>query len=1344
MKSIFRKVLAKKIMNFHHKPSLTRCFLAMALLMPCLAVFGQQQQQGVCARVKIEILQELTLERIGFEATLEVTNNDGADPITDFSAELTFENPQLSTNGIHDAGPLFFVRAPQLENVNDVNGGGIIGPTKKAVVRWFIIPKITAGGTSPDGIRYKVGCKLGGHFQGVELPPEILQVTSDNIFVKPEPQLEITYFQPRDVQGDDPFTPEVESPIPFILGVLVKNSGYGLAKALKINSQQPKIVENRTSLLLIAQLLGTRVNDSALNTANLLVNLGDIPPGQARKGAWDMITTLSGEFVEFKASYTHASELGGEETSVIKSLEAHFIAKEVLNDLPGRDLIRDFLADTDRDPDMVPDALYESEGNILPVNRLSNFQVGPSSPGGQSFTLTVDSDRSGWCYLRFDDPAQAKIKILSVVRSDGKTLNTNNAWTNVRYSKASGSNTRHGYFNLLDFVDIQTYTYTITYAPAAVDNVAPVTSLRFAGISSEANGRFYVTPETQMYFISEDTSPVSIQYSITNSPFIPGLPFFLRNAGEYTIRYFATDSVGNRENTNTAIIVVGQQPPDFANLTDSVDPIVQPGGALSIRPDRGTFEFRAEASPTSVDAHIDVFEGVVAWPVVANVPSSPTRATTANITVGGYLADYYKYKINSGAWSSEMPISQPLQLSGLGNGTYTLHVLARSEHGNYLAESNALQVTWQVDTAGPTTQVTGTPVTPSKSFGANLVVGGAGVTTYRWTIDNGFFRAPSGVANPIVLSNLSAGVHTVAVRGTADTEQNPVTVSWNIDPAYGSDFSTLTRIKSTNINNIGAAQQSFSWDGRNDAGVFVSPGWYTVRIALVDELQRTNFASRLVRVENLAGVPEILADTSRGARNPYGRGKFVVWQDQSSGNFEIYAKDMANSSSVTERITTGLRNQENPQTDGQWVVWQSRQINGNWDIQYKNLNSSGEPQVLTSTSDFDEINPTIEYPWVVYQRRALGATTDPWQLIARNLITGENVPVSTATQDQLNPAIHNGRLVWQDWRDVGPGEIYFKDLETQAQRRVTTNSFGQYHPVIYDNWIVWQDNRHGQVDLYGYDLLRNKEVRLTATTENEVRPYIDSGWVVAEEDSLGILTANVRLLHLPSMSAIPLTRTATAKARPSLAAGKVLWQDTIGNSTFLQSAELPAFQGVFNNQNAVVLTDSVLSEAATAFSLLRHWNNQAGVTEITRYTSLHPNVVSETAAIIGGNPAGTDFPLTRGFVWVKFGSSKVLDLGVDGAATVNLDSGVNALSYADFPNHYTAFQLARELGIENVRAVRMLDAQTGRWLVAKVVTQPAVGEQPSLPVVIGHDFAIPRVAVVLIDLETGISNWRPQ
>ena len=90
---------------WHARVLLVWAMLAAPAYIP--RAWGQQQQRGVCARVKIVILQELALERVGFEATLEITNNDGDDPITDFFAALTFENPQLTTNAVNDASSLF-------------------------------------------------------------------------------------------------------------------------------------------------------------------------------------------------------------------------------------------------------------------------------------------------------------------------------------------------------------------------------------------------------------------------------------------------------------------------------------------------------------------------------------------------------------------------------------------------------------------------------------------------------------------------------------------------------------------------------------------------------------------------------------------------------------------------------------------------------------------------------------------------------------------------------------------------------------------------------------------------------------------------------------------------------------------------------------------------------------------------------------------------------------------------------------------------------------------------------------------------------------------------------------
>jgi len=1316
------------------------CVLALALLLaPSLA--AQQQFQGVCSQVKIVINQQLTLERIGFEATLEVGNNDGLNPITDFSAALTFENPAYSTNGtVNDASSLFFVQAPTFSSVNSVSGDGVIAPTAKAVVKWFIIPKITAGGPSPDGVRYKVGCRLAGKVGGVDIPSDLLFAIPATIYVKPEPQLEITYFQPRDVQGDDPFTSQVESPIPFTIGVLVKNSGHGLARSVKIDSQQPKIVENKQNLLLIAQLLGARVADQLVQPSSLLVNLGDIPPGQTRKGAWDMITSLSGEFVEFKASYTHASELGGLETSIIKSLNAYFISHEVMNDQPGRDSLKDFLAITDNNENLIPNALYESEGNLLPVNYLTNAAVvGTAGPGG-SFQVTLAADKPGWVYLRLDDPGQARLRIASVQRSDGKTLNPNNYWTNIRYTKIG--NIKQTFLNFFDLVELNNYTYTVTYTPTTNDLTAPVTEMHFAGAVTPSGGKYYITPETQMYFISDDASPVSIVYSVTNSAFIPALPFSLSAAGEYPVVFYATDSAGNRENNHTNILVVsGNAALDFAALTAPTEPMFVAGDTLSIRPASAPIVFQAAANPSLVDARVDFFQGVVGWATVAGVPSSPTADSSANLIVGGQYVDFYKYRVNGGLWSAERPVASLLTLSNLAAGPYAVAVLGRSQYGTYSDPSNATTVAWTIAPTAAPTRITGTPATPSRDRAPVLNIAGSGVTAFKWTINNGYYRpetnAPGVLPIPInVATQLPVVISVLGkTNGVFQPTNAPTTVQWTFDPLFGYAQPALARVRSLTLTNIGTAPQTVNWDGRNDANVPLPPGWYTARITLADQLGRTNFTTCLVQIGSLSGSPTTLADLTRGPKNPYARGRWAVWQDQSSGNFEVYAQDLAANPSVRKLTSTTL-SQENPRTDGRYAVWQGRQASGNWEIYLQDLDGNSPVQQLTAFSSYDNVNPVVEWPWVVYQqRRQTGNPNSHWQILATNLLTSQVVRAGNSTQDQVDPDIQDGRIVWQDWRDVGPGEIYFKHLETGESRRITTNSFGQYHPAIFNQWIVWQDNRDGQVELYGFDLLRNTEVRLTSSPENETRPYLDGPWAVCLEDSLGPLTGNLRLLHLPTLRAVPLTRTLSSKDRPAVVNGRAVWLDTSNNLSRVQVADVPALQAVFQNRNAVAVTPALAAYLPDAYALLNLWHAQAGVQEIMRYTTLVPSVTTETVTWNGSAPSGPNFALTPGgFLWIKFADARVLDLGTSPAGPVNLAAGVNVLSYAGFPSQYSAYRLLTQLGIANARAVRMLDAQSGRWVVAEI--------QNGRPV--GVDFAVPRVAVLLLDVVNAVNNFQPQ
>jgi len=205
------------------------------------------------------------------------------------------------------------------------------------------------------------------------------------------------------------------------------------------------------------------------------------------------------------------------------------------------------------------------------------------------------------------------------------------------------------------------------------------------------------------------------------------------------------------------------------------------------------------------------------------------------------------------------------------------------------------------------------------------------------------------------------------------------------------------------------------------------------------------------------------------------------------------------------------------------------------------------------------------------------------------------------------------------------------------------------------------------------------------------------------------------------------------KALPSLANGQVVWQETISNQIRIDAVTLPALQPVFQNRNTVAVTPAMTSYAKNAFGLLSIWGGK-GVSEITEFTSLTPQVAAQTAYLTNGVPAGVNFSLVSGtFVWVKFNSPQVLDLGAVSSAPVNLAAGVNVFGYSGYPDAYSAYQFIRQAGLGNVVAVRMLDAQSGRWRVAEVQGGGPVGE----------DFPIPRVAVLMVEMANPVAQFAP-
>ena len=291
------------------KQSIFSCLLFL-LLFPLVSL----ADDSVCARVKIEIRQELTLERQAFDARMRINNGLDRIYLKNVKADVHFSDengnsvPGSSDPANEDA--LFFIHIDSLEEIDNVEGTGTVFPSSSADIHWLIIPAPGASDGLEKGKLYYVGATLSYTINGEE---HEIQVSPDYIFVKPMPQLTLDYFLPSDVYGDDAFTPETEPVIPFSLGVRVSNNGFGTAKDIKIDSAQPRIVENEQGLLINFVIQGTEVNGQEA-APTLLADFGDIEPNKSGTARWVMACSLSGQFVEFEAEFSHSDELGGELT----------------------------------------------------------------------------------------------------------------------------------------------------------------------------------------------------------------------------------------------------------------------------------------------------------------------------------------------------------------------------------------------------------------------------------------------------------------------------------------------------------------------------------------------------------------------------------------------------------------------------------------------------------------------------------------------------------------------------------------------------------------------------------------------------------------------------------------------------------------------------------------------------------------------------------------------------------------------------------------------------------------------------------------------------------------------
>lgn len=566
---MYNKKTACSLANFKR-------FILAAAWMTSWPIGSALAQETVCASVKIEIKQELALERQAFDAEMRINNTTDTGVIENILVEVKVTDeagtPVSVTSDPNNLSAKFFIRVSNKQNISAIDGSGTVGPRTTGVINWLLIPAPGAAGTSPLGKKYLIGATLKYKYLNEETS---LDVSPDVITVKPLPALALDYFLTQDVIADDPLTAEIEPAEPFTLGVRVKNSGHATARNLTIESAQPKIIENNQGLLINFLLTGSYINDAPTQNT-LLVNFGDVNAGTSKTARWNMQTTLAGKFTEFSARFTHADELGGALTSLVQGVNAHPLLRDVRVDLPGRDYVRDFLA---RDGDVV--RVYESDSTDTEVtdrSAVATLTASSVTSANASYKLAFPAT-AGFAYVRIPDPSKGAMALSRIVRSDAKEVLAENVWL----SKSRNAQTKQWdyWFNLFDVNTTGSYTSDFQAPPAAPlppqiqfvpDRVTKETKqVSFLVEASSADGRPVA--------LSAAPLPAGATFTAqADDPAAPGVKRAVLDwtpakgtTGSYLIVYTASD--GRLTSTRSAKITVEDAPPPGPGVPVIVEPL---------------------------------------------------------------------------------------------------------------------------------------------------------------------------------------------------------------------------------------------------------------------------------------------------------------------------------------------------------------------------------------------------------------------------------------------------------------------------------------------------------------------------------------------------------------------------------------------------------------------------------------------------------------------------------------------------------------------------------------------------------------------------------------------------
>ena len=372
-----------------------------------------------------------------------------------------------------------------------------------------------------------------------------------------------------------------------------------------------------------------------------------------------------------------------------------------------------------------------------------------------------------------------------------------------------------------EFEDAAGNTGTAKATVANIDKVAPIGTIAYSTTT---------TTNTDVTATLQPNEAVTV----TNNN--GSLTYVFSANGEFTFEF--QDAAGNTGTAKAAVANIDKIAPTAtiaysttAPTNTDVTATLQPNEAVTVTNNNGsltnvfsangefTFEFQDAAGNTgTAKATVSNIDKAVP---TATIAYSATDPTNADVTATLQPSEAVTVTNNSGALTHLFA----------ANGEFTFEF--RDAAGN---TGTAKATVARIDKVAPTASLSGTPAAQTQVTAADITVGDADVTLYRFKLDAGAWGGATPVAEHIALTNLADGAHTLAVigrdaAGNWQTEAAATPAVWTVDTLAPTATIAYSATTPTNANVTATLQPSEAVTVTNNSGalthVFAANGEFT-------------------------------------------------------------------------------------------------------------------------------------------------------------------------------------------------------------------------------------------------------------------------------------------------------------------------------------------------------------------------------------------------------------------------------------------------------------------------------------------------------------------------------------